>query len=246
MKQAVRFFVYALVMIMSPMAAADEFAAIKKTVAEQMNGAEPTAINQTGVEGLYEVIVPPRVLYMSKDARYVFLGDLIDLKKGENVTENKRANAREAALARVEDSMIIFKPEGKTEHTVTVFTDIDCGYCRRLHAEMDKYNEAGIAIRYMAYPRAGIGSESYQKAVNVWCAEDRQQALTAAKNGEPVPNKTCDNPVAKHFQIGQILGVSGTPALVLENGQRYPGYVPAARLKQVLDQARQATMGMKN
>ena len=134
-----------------------------------------------------------------------------------------------------EDSMIIFGKD-TLKHTVTVFTDIDCGYCRKLHNEIKKYNKLGIRIRYMFYPRAGIGSDSFKKAEAVWCSKDRAKALTQAKNGIKVTSKKCDNLVAQHYAMGNLIGIRGTPALVLEDGSVVPGYIPAARLSAGLNQ----------
>ena len=131
--------------------------------------------------------------------------------------------------------MIVFEPE-KIEHTITVFTDIDCGYCRKLHQQMDGYNDLGIRIRYMAFPRAGIDSASFDKAADVWCAKDRHQAMDDAKDGIKVSAKSCDNPVKAQYELGRKIGVKGTPALFLESGQMLPGYVPPKRLKQLLDE----------
>ena len=134
-----------------------------------------------------------------------------------------------------EDRMIVYGPDD-AKHTITVFTDIDCGFCRRLHSEMDQYNKQGIAIRYLFYPRAGIGSDSYNKAVSVWCADDRHAAMDAAKAGKDIPSKTCDNPVEAHYELGQQMRVQGTPALVLSDGEIVPGYVPPAKLRRALDE----------
>jgi len=131
--------------------------------------------------------------------------------------------------------MIIFKPE-KVKHVVTVFTDIDCGYCRKLHGEMDNYLAEGIEVRYMMYPRAGAGSESYKKAVAVWCSDDRNAAMTRSKQGKALDMKTCDNPIDQHMQLVQQLGARGTPFIVLESGDTQPGYVPAKQLAKLLDQ----------
>ena len=130
--------------------------------------------------------------------------------------------------------MIVFG-SGKEKHVIDVFTDIDCGYCRKLHSQIDQYNKEGIEVRYMSYPRAGVNSESGRKAISVWCADDRKKAISEAKQGNPVEEKTCDNPVAEQFALGRVVGVSGTPALVLENGELIPGYVPPKRLRQLLD-----------
>jgi thiol:disulfide interchange protein DsbC len=133
--------------------------------------------------------------------------------------------------------MVIFAPAEKTDHTVTVFTDIDCGYCRKLHNEITDYTQNGIKVRYLMFPRAGFNSESYHKAVSVWCAENRQEAMTRAKRGESVTPKKCPNPVQEQAELGQSLGVQGTPSIILENGQMIPGYVPAAQLAQMLDES---------
>ena len=130
--------------------------------------------------------------------------------------------------------MIVF-PAKEQKHVITVFTDIDCGYCRKLHAEMDKYNEEGITVRYLMFPRAGVDSPSYKKAVTVWCSKDQLDAMTRAKNGENLPNLTCDNPIQEEYELGQLIGVRGTPAIVMDDGGMLPGYVPAARLAKALE-----------
>ena len=185
---------------------------------------------------LYEVVINGEVIYFSQDARYVFQGDVIALETRENLTENKRLSLRKKALASLNEAeMIIYEPQ-KTDYTLTVFTDIDCGYCRKLHQQIKEYNALGIRIRYMAFPRAGIDSESYDKAVDVWCAKDRAQAMTDAKNGKALKSENCKNPVRAQYELGQRLGVTGTPALFLESGEILPGYVPPKRLKQLLDE----------
>jgi thiol:disulfide interchange protein DsbC len=128
-----------------------------------------------------------------------------------------------------ESEMVVFAPENP-QKTVTVFTDFDCTYCRKLHQEVPVLNELGIAVRYLAYPRAGVGSASYDKMVSAWCADDPNTALTDAKMGKAIPQKTCANPVAKQYRLGDDFGVTGTPALILEDGQLLPGYMPASAL----------------
>ena len=193
------------------------------------------AIQPSPLPGLYQVMIPPQMFYISADGRYVVDGDLIDLQSGVNVSTALRDKMRIASVnAQGEASMIIFGPK-KPQHTVTVFTDIDCGYCRKLHNEMAKYTQAGIRVRYMAYPRAGVGSGSYQKAVSVWCSKDKQEAMNKAKQGQTLPAKDCDNPVAQQFELAQRIGLRGTPAIITEKGQVLPGYVPADRLKAMLD-----------
>jgi len=212
--------------------ATDE-AAIRKSLGQII----PDSIATTPVAGIYEVSIGTHIVYMSADGRYMFQGELIDVLNRNSLTEPHRRKAVKALIDSVsEDDMIIFEPK-KTRHTITVFTDIDCGYCRKLHNEMQEFLDAGIRVRYMFFPRAGVGSNSYKKAVAVWCADDRKAALTAAKNNKPIEMKTCDNPLAEHMELVDKLGARGTPFIVLENGQTQPGYVPARQMSRILDEA---------
>ena len=153
----------------------------------------------------------------------------------EDITEGAKSEIRKELMVDIDqESQIVFAPE-EPSYELTVFTDIDCGYCRKLHAQVPEYNENGISIRYMAFPRAGIGSRSYEKAVTVWCADDPQQAMTDAKAGEEMAPVQCDNPVAEQYQLGQAMGVSGTPALLTADGQLIPGYVPPSQLRERLE-----------
>ncbi len=196
---------------------------------------QPDAIEPTPVPGLYAVRYRASVYYFSADGRYLISGSMVDLDTRQDLTEKLVAGYRKAQIEAVPESdMIIYSPKEK-KHTVTVFTDIDCPYCRKLHREMAEYNKRGIEVRYLAYPRAGVGSESYKKAVSVWCAKDRNAAMDKAKAGEPVEYRTCDNPVRKEMALGDAVGVQGTPAIVLENGEMIPGYQPAAQLAAKLD-----------
>lgn len=212
---------------------ADE-AAIKKALGEFMPGSSVESIKASEIKGLYEVVSGGNIFYASEDGRYLIQGQLFDAVAKKNITENKLADVRKAALEKVgEKKMIIFKPEAP-KHMVSVFTDIDCGYCRKLHSEIDQYLAQGITVRYLFFPRAGKGSDSYSKAVSVWCAADKQKALTAAKKGDSLDNKTCDNPVDEHMALGEAFGMSGTPMIVTEKGNVLPGYVPAAQLAKIL------------
>ena len=196
---------------------------------------KPDSVTVTPIPGIYEVVIGGQVLYLSEDGRFAIQGEIVDLGSRDNLTENRRSEIRSKAIADIgEDKMVVFTPEGPVKHTVTVFTDIDCGYCRKMHTQMAGYNKEGIKIRYLWFPREGIGSESYNKAVSVWCADDRRDALTKAKRGESVEHKTCDNPVQAEYELGQKLGVRGTPSLVLESGEMIPGYVSPTQLVQLL------------
>jgi len=209
---------------------------IQKALSGLVEGLQLEDIAPSPVAGLYEVMVGARLFYVSADGRYLLSGRLVDLESGKDLTEERVAKARKAMVDAVgEDQMIVYGSD-ESRHTVTVFTDIDCGYCRKLHSQMKGYNGLGIRIRYLFYPRAGLGSDSARKAVAVWCAEDRRKAMDAAKQGKEVPFRECENPVAEHYMLGQLVGISGTPALVLENGELIPGYLPPARLRALLDE----------
>ena len=198
-------------------------------------GINPNNIFPSPISGLYQVVMPPRLFYASFDGRFVLDGDMIDMKTKQNITQVVRNKALIKAVDAVgEDSMIIFGKD-TLKHTVTVFTDIDCAYCRKLHSQVKKYNDLGIRIRYMSYPRAGIGSGSFQKAEAVWCSTDRKKALTEAKNGMTIKSKACKSPVAQEYALGNMIGIRGTPAIVLEDGTVVPGYVPPQQLSNALN-----------
>ena len=200
-----------------------------------LKGVTPDSVTPTAIPGLYEVVLDGQVMYLSADGRFVVQGDIVDLGSRVNLTDDRRSELRGKAIAAVsENNMVVFAPEGPVKHTVTIFTDIDCGYCRKLHSQMADYNKEGIKIRYLMFPREGIGSESFNKAVAVWCASDRREALTKAKRGERIEQKTCENPVLAQYELGQKLGVRGTPSLVLESGEMLPGYVTPSQLAQLL------------
>jgi thiol:disulfide interchange protein DsbC len=209
---------------------------MKKGLEDLMPSAKVQTIEAVADTGLFEVVLESGgIIYITEDLNYGFEGSVIDMKSGENITEAKRKNLRKNILASLDESeMIIYDPK-KTDYTLTVFTDIDCGYCRKLHSQMAEYNALGIRIRYMAFPRAGLDSESFDKAEDVWCADDRKQAMTDAKNGKQVNSKHCESPVASQYRLGGRLGVRGTPALFLESGESLPGYVPPKRLRKLLD-----------
>jgi thiol:disulfide interchange protein DsbC len=209
---------------------------LRKKIEKSLPDVKVTSLRAVDDTGLYEAIINGQVLYFSKDGRYVIQGDMVSLDSRTNLTEQRRVSLRKDAIANLnEKDMIIFGPE-KAKYTMTVFTDIDCGYCRKMHSEIEQYNDLGIRVRYMSFPRGGIGSKSYDDAVNVWCAADRQKAMTEAKQGEELATKTCVNPVKAEFELGQQLGVKGTPSIFLESGQILPGYLPPEKLIQVLDE----------
>jgi thiol:disulfide interchange protein DsbC len=205
------------------------------SLAPVLPGLEITEIRPSPVPGLYEVMLGAMVLYVSEDGMHVIRGDLYDLADKRNLSEAARERARASLLARVDPAQTInFEPAGETRSTLYVFTDVDCTYCRAMHREIKQLNAAGIAVHYLAYPRTGIGSESYDKAVSVWCAVNRQDAITRSKAGEDLPKASCENPVADQYRLGERLGVDGTPAVMLEDGRQIGGYIQADRLIEML------------
>ncbi len=189
----------------------------------------------TVIPGLNEFMSGSKLYYVSEDGHYFIEGSLIDIKANKDLTEARLGQARIAELDKIGiKNMLVFKPK-TTKHHIYVFTDIDCGYCRKLHSEIDQYLGEGIEVRYLFFPRAGIGSDSYNKAVAVWCAKDRNAALTKAKKGESIEMKQCDNPVQAHMKLGEEFGASGTPLIVTEKGTLIPGYVNAPSLARGLE-----------
>ncbi len=190
-------------------------------------------VHATPIEDIYGLELPDgTVLYGTADGRHLFAGDLYVLgEQLANFTESRRTVQRRALMKTMPlEDMVVFSPDKETRKSVYVFTDVDCGYCRKLHQEMADLNDRGIEVRYLAYPRAGIGSDSYRKIVSAWCSDDQREALTKLKLGGDVPEKSCVNPVAAQYDLGRKVGISGTPAIVTEDGQLFPGYMPAAQL----------------
>lgn len=206
-------------------------------------------VSPSPIDGLYQVRIPGgQVLYVSPEGDKIIVGDLLAV--GPNgftpVEDPKLVERREQALEELDGTEAIsFKPEGETKAVVYVFTDVDCGYCRKLHSQLDGYQEngetqpgyldLGIEIRYLAYPRAGVPSGSSDKMVSAWCAKDQQKAIDRLKNLQSIEPQQCENnPVAAHFQLGGEVGVRGTPALLLPDGRLVSGYQPPAQLAQTL------------
>lgn len=217
--------------------AAGQAGSVQEALAAKFPGVEAENVRPTPIPGIWEIAVGGQVVYLSEDGQYMLRGDVVDLKTGRSIAEARQAELRMAIAKEFDEKrMIVFGPD-KPKHTVTIFTDIDCGYCRKLHREMAELNKLGIRVRYAFYPRAGPGSESWAKADAVWCSADRNDAMTRAKLGEHVQAaKACsDTPVAEQFRLGNELGIRGTPAIMTEEGDLLPGYVPADQLAAWLD-----------
>jgi thiol:disulfide interchange protein DsbC len=202
------------------------------------------AVRPSVVAGLYEVAHGGEVLYLTGDGRYAITGDLYETDKGKNLTELRRTETRLVALKTVSDEeAIIFSPK-TPRYTITVFTDVDCQYCRKLHSEIAEYNRLGVRVRYVFYPRSGPGTDSWRKAEVVWCSANRQDALTRAKQGGEVAGKVCkETPVARTYALGQELGIRGTPGIFTDRGEYLPGYYPPAQLLEKLKELESDTAG---
>jgi len=217
--------------------AADQDEAAKAKILESFPELAFDDIGASPIPGLYEVQLGSSVSYISSDGRYLIRGDIYDSVTEENLTEARRTSVRVRAVENVgENSMIIFEPE-QAKHTITVFTDIDCGYCRKLHRQIDDYNELGIKVRYLFFPRSGPDTMSWFKAEHVWCADDRNSALTRAKAGEAVQSDGCGTtPVQQHYLLGRAFGITGTPAIIVDTGELIPGYVAPDELIEYLNE----------
>ena len=187
------------------------------------------------IPGFREVIVGGQSLYVSDDARYMLQGNLYDLDAQKDLSQANLSTLRRDLLKTIplSDRIVFASPNPK--YTVSVFTDVECGYCRKLHSDIAEYNRLGISIQYLAFQRMGLGSPDFQKMVNVWCAPDRKKALTDAKNGVAVPLRNCKNPVTMEYDIGQRVGLAGTPMIITAEGMAMPGYMPPKDLRAALD-----------
>lgn len=215
--------------------AQEEFTVVEERIRGLAPNAQSIAISETPIEGILMVQINGDIVYATADGKYLIQGRVVNMETREDLTESAKSEVRRELIAGVDTTkQIAFTPENP-DYELMVFTDIDCGYCRKLHAQMEEYNENGISVRYMAFPRAGIGSKSYEKAVSVWCADNQQEAMTAAKLGSDPDPAQCDNPIAEQYQLGQALGVTGTPALLTADGMLIPGYVPPEQLRERLD-----------
>ena len=209
---------------------------LRKAITDVFPDVEITRIKPSPIPGLYEVMLGTEMIYLSEDGRYILQGDLMDLGEKINLSEREREAARKRVLESIPASETIdFVPDA-AQHTVYVFTDITCGYCQLFHRDMAELNGRGVAVRYLAFPRAGIGSEAFTDMESVWCAADPSSAITLAKQGSEVIPAQCDNPVKRQYELGQSLGIRGTPAIYLEGGQEMPGYVPPDTLLEALSQ----------
>lgn len=220
--------------------AADDDAAlqdVRSKISSMFESVDPENINRSPVDGWFTIQQGSIIAYVSSDGRYLLQGDLIDLDLQVNLSEQSRSTARRDLIATVgNDEAILFSPV-EIKHSVTVFTDVDCTYCRKLHGQIDEYLDQGIQVRYLLYPRNGPASESWSTSEDVWCAKDRSRALTAAKLDRKFETSECDaSMISEHYDVGRDIGLSGTPAIVLDDGTMISGYLTPAQLSMRLEQ----------
>lgn len=235
MKPLVTTMTVALALVMSTAGADDAEQTIRERIAQLAPDVETGRIEPSPLPGLYSVIVGSEVYFMTGDGRYLLHGDLVDLERQTSLTEAVRRDIRRDRLdALGDDQFLVFSPDGEPRHRVAVVTDIDCPYCRQMHQQMEGYLAAGIEIRYLMLPRAGVESDSYDKAVSAWCADDPHDAMTRAKRGESIPRANCDNPVDEHMALVRELGIRSTPTMVTERGTAASGFRPPEALLEML------------
>lgn len=234
-----------LIMMSSAMAEAlkdDAHAAVEAKIRERLGALPVQSVKPAPIAGIYEVVVGGQIAYFSEDMNFLFDGDIIDYKAKVNLTEQKRNSmTAEVFTTMKEGDYLAFTPKSGAKHVINVFTDVDCGFCRKLHQEVPALNEKGIEVRYFLYPRAGLNSGSAKKLETVWCANNQQEAMNRAKAGEKLPAKSCDNPIKNHLALGEQVGLRGTPLIITNGGGRISGYRPADQIyAQLLTEAKDA------
>lgn len=210
-------------------------ARIREALGELVPNVSIEEINETRIPDLYEVFVGGQVLYISRDGNTLVQGAMYDIPSRTDLSERSKARRRVPLLEEVGPEGRIIFGDADAAHRVTVFTDIDCGYCRRMHEEIAQYNALGIAVEYLFFPRGGPNTEAWDKSVSVWCADDQLDAMTRAKAGQQVPQRSCDNPVADDYELGRKVGVEGTPAVYNADGIQVGGYLPPQQMLQRLE-----------
>ncbi len=196
-------------------------------------------LSATRVPGIFEVISEGQVYYVDSTASYLFDGSLVDLKARQNLTEQSMVAQNLRYIDAIgEENMLIYKSDDTAPtRSMSVFTDLDCPFCQRLHSELDILLDAGVSVRYLLFPRAGLNTQAHKNLESVWCANDKHAALTAAKRGELAPTASCENPITQHVALAQQLGLTATPMIYLDDGQRINGYLDAHTLLEVFDES---------
>jgi len=214
-------------------------AVVKEIYSVGLVNVEPSSLifrPSLDMNGVFETTLGAYVFQISDDASMLLRGDLFYTDMGELLTEQQRNQVRRETLALLDEGeMIIYPAQGKTRYCLTVFIDVECEFCAKLHHDLPRLNAAGVRIRFLAFPREGLDTPNYQDTVSVWCAPDRAEALALLENHQKIETFTCDNTVAAHFYLGEALQVEGTPTLIFADGNMQPGYPGFKRLLQLLE-----------
>lgn len=211
---------------------------VSRTLSENLPGIEFTEVSQSVIPGLYEVITDGQIYYVDKSAEYLIDGSLIRLSDRANLTDARLGRIHMTLIGKMDEKdMLIYEPEKDSTRSITIFTDISCGYCRRLHAELDTLLDEGVRVRYLLFPRAGLDSQGHKDLESVWCADNPQEAMTNAKSGGQIEPKTCDNPIEAHVALAERLGLRGTPLIYTDSGEKVPGYREATVLATMVNRS---------
>jgi len=213
--------------------------ALRNNIKANLSGIPVDHLSATPVPGIYEIISEGQVYYVDSTASFLFDGSLVDLKNRNNLTEQSMLAQNLRYIDAIgEDNMLIYKnAETAPKRSMSVFTDLGCPFCQRLHSELDILLDAGVSIRYLLYPRDGLNTQAHKNLENVWCANDPHAALTAAKSGQLAPVESCDNPIEQHVALARQLGITATPMIYLDDGQRINGYLDAQTLLEVFNES---------
>jgi thiol:disulfide interchange protein DsbC len=215
---------------------------IGERISTRLPGFVISSLTETEVPALYELVSDGRIYYIDESAEYLIDGSLIRLEDRRNVTDSRLGSIHMGLIEDLDEkNMLIYEPKETSTRSITVFTDISCGYCRRLHAEIGTLLDEGIRVRYLMFPRAGMGSQGHKVLESVWCADDPQGAMTNAKSGGRIDPKTCPNPIAEHVALAERLGLRGTPLIYTDSGEKIPGYREASALALMIENSESLT-----
>lgn len=217
---------------------------LRESLAELAPDLPITTVAESPLPGVYEVVSEGQVYYLTPDGKFMLEGSIIDLEARVNLSEQRRGQLQLSLIQEVpEEQMVVFNNEaGDATRWITVFTDTDCGFCQKLHREIETITDADIKVRYLLFPRAGIDSPSSRELESVWCANDQQAAMTAAKTGGSVKEASCENPIQSHMDLAGRVGLRGTPLIYLDDGTKIPGYRPAEELIRMVNESEPVAM----
>lgn len=237
-----RNYLFSLILSMTliPLQAFADNKQIEEKIKKQFPQLTVDEITASPIDGLYQVNASGNIVYVTKDGRFLVAGDIYDLNDAQNnLTETARKKTRLNSLKSIDEaSMIVFAAK-KPEYVVTVFTDVDCSYCRKLHTDVKTLNDLGVTIRYLAFPRTGPDSPTAEKMNKIWCMKDKKQAFNNANEDKPVEGTICpNNGVLRGYELGTAMGINGTPTLVFEDGTVFPGYLAADKIVEAAKQIR--------